>query len=113
MATKWKDVKQKASPEARERAKREALAEYAEMQKAGVGALRISRKLTQVAVAEQMQVTQGVVSRLESQKDWNLSTLRKYVSALGGRLELRAVFPDDELEVDALIGEEPVVESTI
>lgn len=106
MATKWKDVKHRAAPEVRERVKREALAEYAEMQRAGVGALRIARKLTQVAVAEQMNVTQGVVSRLESQKDWNLSTLRKYVGAMGGRLELRAVFPDDELEFDSLITDE-------
>jgi predicted transcriptional regulator len=109
MATKWKDVRHKASPEVRERVKREALSEYAQMQKSGVGALRMARKLTQVAVAEQMQVTQGVVSRLESQKDWNLSTLRKYVGALGGRLELRAVFPDDELVVDTLIEEEAAV----
>jgi transcriptional regulator with XRE-family HTH domain len=95
----------------RERVKHEALAEYAEMQKAGVGALRMARKLTQVAVAEQMHVTQGVVSRLESQRDWNLSTLRKYVGALGGRLELRAVFPDDELVVDTLMEDEVAVSS--
>ena len=33
MATKWKDLKHKASPETRERVKREALAEYAEMER--------------------------------------------------------------------------------
>ena len=35
MATKWKDLKHKASPETRERVKREALAEYAEMERIG------------------------------------------------------------------------------
>ena len=39
MATKWKDLKHKASPETRERVKREALAEYAELERIGVGAI--------------------------------------------------------------------------
>ncbi len=55
MATKWKDLKHKASPETRERVKREALAEYAEMERIGVGVIRVARQQTQVAVAEQMQ----------------------------------------------------------
>jgi hypothetical protein len=41
-----------------------------------------------------MQVPQSAVSRLENQSDCLLSTLRKYVGALGGTLEVRAVFPD-------------------
>jgi hypothetical protein len=36
------------------------------------------------------------VSRLEHGDDAKLSTLRAYVEALGGRLELVAVFDDDE-----------------
>ncbi len=56
MATKWKDLKHKASPETRERVKREALAEYAEMERIGVGVIRVARQQTQVAVAEQMHV---------------------------------------------------------
>jgi DNA-binding transcriptional regulator YiaG len=94
MATKWKDLKHKASPETRETAKREALAEHAELEGIGVGAIRAARQQTQVAVAEQMQVPQSAVSRLENQSDCLLSTLRKYVGALGGTLEVRAVFPD-------------------
>ncbi len=104
MATKWKDLKHKASPETRERVKREALAEYAaEMERIGVGVIRVARQQTQVAVAEQMHVPQSAVSRLENQSDCLLSTLRKYVGALGGTLEMRAVFPDGAVELDRLM----------
>ena len=64
MATKCKDLKHKASPEVREQAKREALAEYAEVERIGVGIIRLARHQTQTAVAEQMQVPQSAVSRL-------------------------------------------------
>ncbi len=103
MATKWKDLKHKATSEAREKAKREALAEYAEMERMGVGVIRLARQQTQVAVAEQMHIPQSAVSRLENQNDCLLSTLRKYVGALGGTLEMRAVFPDGEVELDGLM----------
>ena len=89
-----KDLKHKASPEVREQAKREALAEYAEVERIGVGIIRLVRHQTQTAVAEQMQAPQSAVSRLESQSDCLLSTLRKYAGALGRTLEMRAVFPD-------------------
>lgn len=99
MATKWKDLKHKASPETREKVKREALAEYAEMERIGVGVIRVARQQTQVAVAEQMHVPQSAASRLENQNDCLLSTLRKYV----GALEMRAVFPDGAVELDGLM----------
>jgi hypothetical protein len=103
MANKWNNLKHKASPEARERIKREALVEYAELERIGVGAIRVARQQTQVAVAEQMHVPQSAVSRLENQSDCLLSTLRKYVGALGGTLEMRAVFPDGAVDLDRLM----------
>jgi hypothetical protein len=103
MATKWKGLKHKASPETREKVKREALAEYTELERLGVGAIRVARQQTQVAVAEQMHVPQSAVSRLENQSDCLLSTLRKYVGALGGTLEVRAVFPDGAVDLDGLM----------
>lgn len=103
MATKWKDLKHKASLETRERVKQEALVEYAEMERIGVGVIRVARQQTQVAVAEQMHVPQSAVSRLENQSDCLLSTLRKYVGALGGTLEMRAVFPDGAVELNGLM----------
>ncbi len=56
--------------------------------------LREERGLTQVAIAEVLDVTQGNVSRVEHAADLYVSTLARYVEALGGKLELTAVFPD-------------------
>jgi DNA-binding XRE family transcriptional regulator len=56
--------------------------------------LREERGLTQVEVADILEVTQGNISRVEHASDLYLSTLSRYVEALGGHLELTAVFPD-------------------
>jgi len=62
--------------------------------------LRKARSLTQVAVAERLHVDQGSVSKLEGRTDMYLSTLREYVEALGGTLELRVDFPDGSINID-------------
>jgi len=56
--------------------------------------LRNARRLTQAQLASVLGVSQAQVSRVENQADLYLSTLRSYVQAMGGELELRAVFPD-------------------
>ena len=61
--------------------------------------LREQRGLTQVDLAKQLDVTQGNVSRVENASDLYVSTLARYVTALGGRLELNAVFPDQVVSV--------------
>jgi hypothetical protein len=48
---------------------------------------------TQTQVAALMQTSPAIVSRLESGQDVRVSTLEKYVAALGLRLELNAVSP--------------------
>lgn len=103
MATKWNDLKHKASPEKRDRLKREALAELDTLERSGMGILRTTRHQTQVAVAEQMKIPQSAVSRIERQRDCRLSTLQRYIAALGGRLEMRAIFPDDTVDLNSLI----------
>ena len=58
--------------------------------------VRKARGVTQVDVAERLGVSQGNVSELERRDDLFLSTLRGYVAALGGRLEVSAVFDEGE-----------------
>lgn len=58
--------------------------------------LRHAHKLTQATVAEALDVSQDQISRIEKRSDLLLSTLRKYVEGLGGRLLLTAEFPDRE-----------------
>jgi transcriptional regulator with XRE-family HTH domain len=61
--------------------------------------LRHVRQMTQVALAERMHMVQPSVSRLERQTDLYVSTLRRYIEAIGGRLEIHAVFPDLDAEL--------------
>jgi len=56
--------------------------------------LRKARDLTQTQLARSLRVSQARVSRIETQADLYLSTLRTYVEAMGGELELRVVFGD-------------------
>ena len=45
-------------------------------------------------MAQLLGINQDSVSRLEHRSDLLLSTLRTYIAALGGRLELIVQFPD-------------------
>ncbi len=59
-----------------------------------ISQLREARGATQESVAERMNVTQSNVSHFERNPNIFLRSLAGYVEALGGRLEVRAVFPD-------------------
>jgi len=61
--------------------------------------LRRARQMTQAKLAEALGVNQGEVSKIEHRTDLYLSTLAEYVKALGGRLEIRAVFTDREVRI--------------
>ena len=56
--------------------------------------LRKAIGLTQVEVAQAMQVDQAAISKLEGRSDALVSTLRAYARALGGELELAVVRGD-------------------
>lgn len=59
----------------------------------GLRPLRIALDQTQAALAERLHVSQASVAKMEKRTDLLLSTLRQYVEALGGRLDLIARFP--------------------
>lgn len=56
--------------------------------------LRRARRLTQEQLASDLHVNQASVAKLERRTDMYLSTLRRFVEAMGGELELVARFPD-------------------
>jgi len=56
--------------------------------------LRRAHRLTQERIAETLGCGQDQVSRLDQRSDLLLSTLRGYVEARGGQLEIVAEFPD-------------------
>lgn len=61
--------------------------------------VRKARQMTQAKLADALGVNQGEVSKIEHRTDIYLSTLASYVEALGGKLEIRAVFPDREMQI--------------
>jgi predicted nucleotidyltransferase/transcriptional regulator with XRE-family HTH domain len=61
--------------------------------------LRQARQLSQEALAERLGTRQASISKLEGREDMHLSTLRAYVGALGGKLDLTARFPDGDVPI--------------
>lgn len=89
--TKWSDIKHKLPPSERERLKNEELKKFDSL---GLRTVREARERTQTDVAEVLGLPQSSISDIERRDDLLLSTVIKYVRALGGELELRAVFKD-------------------
>lgn len=96
MAKKFSALRSKMSPEAQARAAARAEAILVEMQ---LRDLRKSRSLTQVEMANVMNVEQATISKIERRDDMYVSTLTGYVKALGGELKLVASFPDAEIQI--------------
>lgn len=55
--------------------------------------LRQRLAVSQREMAERLEVSQPAISQLEHQRDMQLSTLRNYVAALGGELEIIVRLP--------------------
>ena len=66
--------------------------------------LRHGEAISQAELAGRLDVTQGAISKLEHSDDVRVSTLRQYLDALGARLELVAVFDDDDRRVPIHLG---------
>ena len=61
--------------------------------------IRRRRGVSQTTIARTLEVSQPNVSRIEQEDDVYLSTLARYIAALGGHLEVQAVFPDETITV--------------
>ncbi len=82
---KWSEIRRGAAREAREPLR--TLSE-----------LRRERGVSQQEMAEELDVSQASISKIERQGDPHVSTLMRYLSALDANLELRAVFPDRSVQ---------------
>ena len=77
-----------------ERAQIEARARDLIAEEMSLQQLRKAVGKTQTAIAKKLKVGQHAISKLEMRSDMYLSTLRGFVEAMGGELELVAKFPD-------------------
>ena len=64
--------------------------------------LRRARQLSQEQLADELDIKQGSVSKLERRTDLYISTLRRYVEAMGGELTLQARFPEGAVTITQL-----------
>lgn len=90
MRTTWGELKNKTMTAVEQRKARK-LAEQG-LAKIEINQLRETMKMTQTELAQKLKVTQAAISRLEGRSDWHLSTLKDFVHALGGEVEILARF---------------------
>ena len=96
MARRFEELLQELPPERRARIRRRTQEMLADLR---LREVRAACELTQQELAERLQIDQPNVSRLERRSDVHVSTLADYVAALGGRLELLAVFPEGTVRI--------------
>lgn len=107
---KWSELRDKMSPERRaanEAATQQMLAELP------LHGLRRARKLSQQTLAQSMGTSQPEISNLERRTDTYVSTLRSYVEAMGGRLDIVAHFPEGDYRINQFseIGDDQLQEA--
>lgn len=87
-------------------AKRQARIRARAQQLATLKDLRQAVEQTQEDLAATLGVGQDTISRLEKRSDMLLSTLRRYIESMGGKLELVAQFPNRPPVIIDHIGEQ-------
>jgi len=99
MAKKFNELRSKMSPESRERAKAKTKVMLSEM---ALDELREARRLTQEQLGERLNVKQPAIAKLERRADMYLSTMRGVIKAMGGEMEILAVFPEGRVTIKQL-----------
>jgi hypothetical protein len=92
----FNELRAKMSTERRAKVEKRVQRTLAEMR---LQELRDSLDISQGAVGDALGIKQAAVSRLERRKDMHISTLRDYVTALGGELEIVVHFPEGDVRI--------------
>lgn len=98
MAGRYSFAKLRAqmSDEANERVKQENAKLSQEMD---LAEMRRALRLSQEELADTLRVGQAAVAKIERRADMYVSTLRRFVEAMGGELEIVARFPDHDVRI--------------
>ena len=97
MAHNWSDIRRTLSPEQEEETRQYV---RSVVEAVTLNQLREARSLTQANLAAILGVNQGSVSKMEKRTDMYVSTLRSFIQAMGGQLQITAVFPEGEVQID-------------
>jgi DNA-binding XRE family transcriptional regulator len=95
-ARNFNELRAKMSPERRAANEAEAKRMLGEMP---LSELRAARNLTQEHLAELLHVKQASISKMERRTDMYIGTLSKFIEAMGGEMEIRAVFPGGSVRI--------------
>jgi transcriptional regulator with XRE-family HTH domain len=85
------------SPEAQARSHAKAMAMKATLP---LAELRQARHFSQEQLAAALEVKQPAVAKIEKKTDMYISTLRRFIEAMGGQLEIRAHFPEGDVTIN-------------
>ncbi len=96
MAKPFQSLREQMSPEAQAAASCKTQAMLREMP---LQELRQARQLSQEQLATILKVKQASISKLERRTDMYISTLRSFITAMGGELEITARFPDGVVRI--------------
>ena len=97
MTRNFKELQQRMPPGPRARSEARATAMLRDM---ALDELRAARAMTQEELGHKLGLKQASISRMERRTDVYVSTLAKFVEAMGGRLEIRVVFPDGTVRIN-------------
>lgn len=97
MAKSFNTLRERMTPEAQARVREKTSHMMKDM---ALHELRSARDLTQGALAEQLNLEQPAVSKLERRADMYVSTLRRYIEAMGGELKIIAHFPEGDVRIN-------------
>ena len=90
------ELRARMSPEAKTKSDAEAQLLGEEMDLAEV---RHAMKLSQEEIGQVLQIKQGSVAKIEKRAEMYVSTLRRFIEAMGGELEIVARFPDHSVKI--------------
>ena len=97
MANPFKNLVEKMSPQSRARIRKRTAQMASEM---ALQELRQAMQLTQQELAEHLKLNQAAVSKMEHQSDTYVSTLRRFITAMGGQLRIVAHFPHGDVVIN-------------
>jgi len=97
MSKSYNGLRKKMSPKAQAKAEAKSKIMLREML---LNDIRHARQLSQEHLAEVLHTKQATVSKMERRTDMYISTLRAYIEAMGGELEITAHFPDGIIKIN-------------
>ena len=97
MAKKFRDLRAKMSRESRARAHGKA---QEMLNGLPLAELRQARHFSQEQLAAELDVRQPAIAKIEKRTDMYISTLRRFIEAMGGKLEICAYFPDGNVKIN-------------